>query len=73
MTVFWGKVFDDYAIKTVTKTDKNKGAYLPNVGQRRVLELAGVLPSNTRPASEFVVTVLNDIAPSVGASFYYFY
>jgi len=36
--------FIDYAIKTVSKTDKEKGAYIPNKGQRNIMSLLGFMP-----------------------------
>jgi 5-methylcytosine-specific restriction endonuclease McrA len=72
MTIDWGKVFDKFGVKRVTSTDKNKSAYVPNVGQRAAIEAAGVIPATVRPAPEFDVTVLSDINfKSVKASYYY--
>lgn len=67
----WAKIFDDFAEKTVTPTDKNKGAYVPNTAQCRVIAKAGITPSVTRPAHEFEITVLDDTVRHVGASFYH--
>jgi len=71
MGTSWNAFFDDYAIKTVTWTDKNKGAYVPTVGQCRVIKKAGITPSVLRPAKEFQIKVLDDDRVRVGASFYH--
>jgi 5-methylcytosine-specific restriction endonuclease McrA len=70
--VDWNKVFDNFGIKKVSKTDKKKSAYLPNEKQRRAIEAAGILPADERPAPSFEVTVLFDPAtPMVFSSYYY--
>ena len=71
MSTNWGEFFDAYAVKKVTWTDKNKGAYVPTVDQCRVIQRAGITPSNTRPAREFKIAVLNDDTLHVGTSFYH--
>jgi hypothetical protein len=72
MTISWSNIFDAYGIKTVTDTDKSKGAYLPDKAQRHALEAAGIKPATTRPAPEFAITVLFDDNMSViRASYYY--
>lgn len=72
MTVTWKNVFDAYGVKQVTKTDKDKSAYLPNKGQRAAIKAAGIKPALTRPAPEFDVIVLSDSkVKRVGASYYH--
>lgn len=44
MSAVWGKFFDNYGVKTVTKTDKNKRAYVLNDAQVNVLTAAGLTP-----------------------------
>lgn len=36
--------FENYAIKTVSKTDVEKGAYLPNKAQREIMTSVGIVP-----------------------------
>lgn len=72
MTIKWNEIFDQYGVKTVTKTDKAKAAYVPNSAQRQAIEAAGIVPAITRPAPDFSVTVLYDAhIDSVRASYYY--
>lgn len=70
----WNNIFDKFGIKTVSKTDKTKGAYLPNEEQRAAIAAAGISPSalNKRPADEFLIAILFDNKKqSAKASFYY--
>ena len=72
MAIKWDEIFDQYGVKTVTKTDKTKAAYVPNMAQRRAIEAAGIVPARARPAPDFPITVLCDThVKSVKASYYY--
>lgn len=71
MTIDWKNVFDAYATKKVTKTDKEKGAFVPTKDQCRVIAKAGIKPAIPRPATEFSITILNDTVKAIGASFYH--
>lgn len=72
MATNWGSIFDNWGVKTVTKTDKNKGAYVPNAQQVQAVDAAGIKPATTRPAPGFPVTVLFDPAvASVESSYYH--
>lgn len=71
-SAIWGKVFDNFGVKTVTKTDKKKLAYVLNNAQIKVLTAAGLTPVPARlavvPKS---LTVLFDSAvTSVNFSYY---
>lgn len=66
----WNEFFDSYGIKTVTKTDKTKSAYVTNFEQNAVIRAAGIKPSTARPATPFSIFLLNEKAPSVQASYY---
>lgn len=68
MTIAWDKIFDSYGVKTVKKTDKDKGAYVLNAEQRAVIDSAGVLP---KQGVFFDVTVLFDPATNAVKSSYY--
>lgn len=69
MTVAWKNVFDAYGVKRVTKTDKGKGAYVPNKEQCAAIEAAGITP---KQGVVFDVAVLFDpTVKSVKASYYY--
>jgi hypothetical protein len=70
MTIAWNSVFDKFGIKTVTKTDKAKTAYVPNAAQLAAIAAAGIFPSTKRPAHDFRITVLHDKITSISASFY---
>ena len=72
MTPNWSNVFDSFGVKRVTKTDKNKSAYVPNKSQRFSIESAGIVPGVVRPAPEFSIIVLYDARfKTVKASYYY--
>lgn len=72
MTITWKNIFDNYGIKKVTKTDKVKGAYVPNIEQRAAIEAAGITPGLSRPAPTFNVVILFDSkTESVKSSYYY--
>jgi len=69
--VEWDEVFDAYGSKVVSRTDKGKAAYVPTAEQRRAIGMAGIQPSNQRPAPEFNITILSDpLISTVGASYY---
>ena len=68
----WRAIFDFYGVKKVTKTDKRKGAYVPNRQQRFAVEKAGIRPAKTRPAPEFDVIVLSDAKMKVVKASYYY-
>jgi 5-methylcytosine-specific restriction endonuclease McrA len=68
MAIAWKDVFDTYGIKKVSKTDKKKGAYVPNKQQKSAVVAAGKKPMQDL---EFDVTVLHDPqVTSVKASYY---
>ena len=41
-----GDLFDNHGSKSVSKTDKDKGAFVLNEAQRKVLEAAGIFPGD---------------------------
>lgn len=63
----YNDVFDIYAEKTVTKTDKSKAAYVPTAEQRHVLAVAGVPAQHNRV---FDLKVLDADQRSVSVSYY---
>lgn len=73
MTVDWNIVFDNWGIKTVTKTDKRKSAYVPNAGQRKAIEAAGYVAAPNSAESEELISMIVWLDPrveSVAASYY---
>ena len=42
----WLKIFDEFATKVVSKTDKAKGAYVVNSEQKAALMAAGIFPTD---------------------------
>ena len=65
-------MFEAYGIKTVSKTDRSKGAYVLNVEQEDVLKRAGKLPDPNRPAESFQIEVLgDDQRKTVEATYYH--
>jgi hypothetical protein len=72
MAMDWGSIFDTYGTKTVTATDKQKNAYVPNNAQRAAIESSGIKPAKGRPAPEFDVLVLFDTTvKSIKSSYYH--
>ncbi len=68
----WDQLFDHYGIKIVSKTDRTKGAYLPNATQRRALAAAGFMPSLEEPHPVRTIEVLFDPeVATVEASYYH--
>lgn len=66
----WNDLFDNYGIKTVTKTDKAKKAYVTNAEQNGAIRAAGINPSDVRPATTFPITLVGETVQSVQASYY---
>ncbi|USD38004.1 HNH endonuclease signature motif containing protein [Ferrimonas sp. SCSIO 43195] len=64
----WDKVFDNFGIKKVTKTDKNKEAYVPNGGQKSALKAAGKDPDLR---SDIELIILGDFHTNKLVSSYY--
>lgn len=68
MAIQWNGIFDTFGVKRVTKTDKSKSAYVPNIAQKSVMRSVGITPTNH---PEFDITVLFDNQiTSVKASYY---
>ena len=70
--VDWNIFFDRWAIKTVSANDRNKNAYVPDAGQRDVIESAGYHPAADDSEEQLLsLTVLLDPeVPHVMASYY---
>lgn len=64
-------LFSDYGVKFVSKTDKEKSAYVLNKQQVEVLSKAGRQPSKTRPADSFEIIVLGDSSRTTIKATYY--
>lgn len=64
-------VFISVGRKTVSKTDKQKNAYVLNKEQISVLENTGVQPSTKRPAEIFQIHVLGDRTRNTVKATYY--
>ncbi|HQR03624.1 MAG: HNH endonuclease [Proteobacteria bacterium] len=71
MSVVWEHVFDNFGIKQVTKTDKEKSAYVPNAQQRKAITAAGIKPASVRPGPEFSLTILFEPTGKTIRSSYY--
>lgn len=67
MQIEWQTLFETWAAKTVSVTDKEKSAYVVSVPQRRILELVGIRPAHDRT---FQIHVLDSTRNSVRASYY---
>jgi len=68
--MIWAEIFDNFGIKTVTLTDKNKEAYVVNADQRKVLQAAGIFPASARPANKFSIKIIGENIQTIDASYY---
>ena len=66
----WGSVFDNFGLKTVSKTDKDKQAYLPNEEQRAALAAANILPSTAEEENLLTIEVLGEKQAPLKTSYY---
>lgn len=72
MSIDWKDLFDNFGVKKVSNTDKNRAAYVLNAEQLGAVTAAKIKPSKKRPASPFEVKVLFDSGTdSVDASYYH--
>jgi 5-methylcytosine-specific restriction endonuclease McrA len=67
----WTDVFDNFGVKVVTNTDKNKAAYVIDAEQLKAINAAGLLPSANRPADPFRITIIGEARDSIVASYYH--
>ncbi|MDH0123866.1 ATP-binding protein [Brucella intermedia GD04153] len=66
----WGSVFENFGLKAVSRTDKEKQAYLPNEEQRAAMAAAGYSPS-PGPSTELIeVEVLGEAHAPLATSYY---
>lgn len=65
MFMSWMKLFDNFGVKSVTKTDKAKAAYVLSKEQLLAITSAGI-----KPETILEVPVIGDTPLSVTASFY---
>lgn len=72
MIMDWQRLFDNFGVKEVTKTDKDKKAYVLSTDQVLALNAANIEPAQERPGSPFSVKILfDDSTDSVDASYYH--
>lgn len=71
MTDGWESVFDSFGLKTVTRTDKDKQAYLPNEDQRRALAAAGHKPGTSADENLVEIELLGESRTKVLVTSYY--
>lgn len=61
MSTNWESAFENYGVKTVTKTDKDKSAFVPTAEQKAALSAAGFEPGEGgENAARIVIEVLGD-------------
>lgn len=61
MSTDWKDAFDNFGAKVVTRTDKTKGAFVPNEEQKGAMTAAGVSPgAGGKNAARIVIQVLDD-------------
>lgn len=70
MTDGWGSVFDKFGLKTVSATDLEKQAYLPNEEQRAALAAAGYSPQGSENNNTIEITVLGADQQNLVVSYY---
>lgn len=58
----WAELFDNYGMKIVSETDKDKGAYVPSSSQRYAMRSAGLDPSYGEGKAICTIGVLFDPA-----------
>ena len=58
----WAELFDNFGTKTVSETDKDKGAYVPSSSQRYAMRAAGIEPSYGEGKAVCTIGVLLDSA-----------
>lgn len=66
----WLKLFDDYSTKVVSKTDKEKGAYVVNSAQKAVMLAAGVSPTGGPSDRILHIGVLGSANGQLSVSYY---
>jgi signal transduction histidine kinase/anti-sigma regulatory factor (Ser/Thr protein kinase) len=66
----WGSIFDRFGLKTVTRTDKDKQAYLPNEEQRAALSAAGFEPGDAADENLIEIEVIGESLKSLSTSYY---
>jgi len=70
MSQDWLKIFDDHASKVVSKTDKRKGAYVLNEGQKAVMLGADVAPTEGPSDRILPIRVLGTSGGDLSVSYY---
>lgn len=66
----WASVFDRFGLKTVSWTDKEKGAYLPNEQQRAALAAAGYEPGTAPDENLIQIQVIGEKRETLSTSYY---
>ncbi len=66
----WLKIFDDYATKVVSKTDKGKGAYVVDKPQQAVLSAAGISPTKGPSDRTLIIEILGTENGQLSVSYY---
>jgi hypothetical protein len=66
----WLKIFDDFATKVVSKTDKSKGAYVVDKPQQAVLLAAGISPTDGPSERTLKIGVLGTENGQLSVSYY---
>jgi HNH endonuclease len=66
----WLKIFDDFATKVVSKTDKGKGAYVVDKPQQAVLLAAGISPTEGPSDRTLKIGILGTENGQLSVSYY---
>ncbi len=66
----WLKIFDEFATKVVSKTDKFKGAYVVDKPQQAVLSFVGILPTEGPSERILKIGVLGAEDGQLSVSYY---
>jgi hypothetical protein len=66
----WLKIFDDFATKVVSKTDKGKGAYVVDKPQQAILLAAGISPTEGPSERTLEIAILGTENGQLSVSYY---
>lgn len=66
----WLKIFDEFATKVVSKTDKEKGAYVVDKRQQAVLMAVGISPTEGPSERTLTIDILGNESGQLLVSYY---
>jgi hypothetical protein len=66
----WLRLFDEFSTKVVSRTDKEKGAYVVNAAQKAVMQAAGATPTGGPSERILKIGVLGSVNGELSVSYY---